>query len=80
MVKFRNSLTHYRPKREDGPAYAVPTFLASLGLTIDDAESSVRVTRRMVGEVHKQFKRKLNDGWDAERWMYFGLDFDSDKS
>jgi hypothetical protein len=80
MVKFRNFLTHYRPKKESGPGFAVPTFLASLGLTVEDAESSVKVTRKMVGEIHKQLKREMDYGWDAERWTYFGLDFDRDKT
>ncbi len=76
MIKFRNHLTHYRPKKEDGPAFAVPTFLASLGLTVEDAECSVKVTRKMVGDIHRQLKREMDYGWDAERWTYFGIDFD----
>jgi hypothetical protein len=80
MVRFRNSLTHYRPKKESGPAFAVPTFLGSLGLTVQDAERSVKVTREMVGDIHKQLNRKMDYGWDAERWTYFGLKFDSDKT
>lgn len=75
MIKFRNSLTHYRPKKEDF-AYAVPSFLASLGLTVEDAENSVKVTRKMVGDIHEQFKRELDYGWDAEQWTYFGIAFD----
>jgi hypothetical protein len=80
MVRFRNLLTHYRPKKERGPAFAVPKFLASLGLTVDDAERSLKVTRKMVGEIHKQLKREMDHGWDADRWTYFGLHFDRDKS
>ena len=60
MVKFRNLLTHYRPKKEEGPAFAVPTFLASLGLTVEDADRSVKVTRKMVGDIHKQLKREMD--------------------
>jgi hypothetical protein len=80
MVKFRNSLTHYRPKKEGGFTYVVPTFLASLGLTIEDAETSVKTTRRMVGDIHKQLNREINGGWDTERWTYFGIDFDRDRT
>ncbi|MGO9112504.1 MAG: hypothetical protein ACLP9L_25010 [Thermoguttaceae bacterium] len=80
MVSFRNVLTHYRPKKEDGPAFAVPMFLASLGLTVKDAENSVKVTRKMVGDIHKQLNREMDCGWDAERWTYFGIDFNRDKT
>jgi hypothetical protein len=80
MVKYRNSLTHYRPKREEGPAFAVPSFLTSLGLTVSDAENSVKVTRKMVGNLHEQLKREMDYGWDADRWTYFGIDFDRDKT
>jgi hypothetical protein len=77
MVKFRNSLTHYRPKKERF-AFAVPTFLVGLGLSVTDAESSVKVTRKMVGDIHEQLNREMDYGWDAERWTHFGIAFSRD--
>jgi hypothetical protein len=79
MVKWRNLLTHYRQKREPWNGFRLPTFLGSLGLTIEDGERSVRATRRMVQEIHDQFKEEMDHGWDADNWTYFGIAFERSK-
>lgn len=54
LVKLRNSLVHYKSKREEWIPPGVPTFLAELGLTPDEAEGSIKAAKRMIKELSRQ--------------------------
>jgi hypothetical protein len=54
LVKLRNSLLHYKAKREDWIPPVVPTFLLGLGLTREEGEKSIKAAKRMIRELSRQ--------------------------
>jgi hypothetical protein len=48
LVCSRNSLTHYKPRRELWRPIEVPRFLVELGLTVTAAQESVEAARSMI--------------------------------
>jgi hypothetical protein len=48
LVKRRNALVHYKPKREPWTMAGTPTFLESLGLTAEAGEDAIRSVRSLV--------------------------------
>ena len=54
----RNTLIHYKPKREPWHAPGVPTFLEGLGLSLQAAEESLLAVRTAVKELSQLMKRE----------------------
>jgi hypothetical protein len=68
LVTRRNNLVHYKPKQEPWQPPGVPSFLDSLGLTIDAAQDSVTTVRNLISKLASM------RGKDEPRWLHFGGD------
>ena len=70
LIKYRNALVHHKSKKEnwEGFEQGPPKFLHTLGLSLQEADRSVRSVRLMFIELSKIIKRKppywLRDGYD----------------
>jgi hypothetical protein len=77
LIKWRNLLAHYKHMKKEvwnrGP---VPSFLKDLGLSIPQAEESVKATRAMIDELADQLGEPVEPAiWDGDmKWSYFILD------
>jgi hypothetical protein len=75
LVRFRNKLIHYRPKREKWRGNALPpTFLSELGLSVTDAEQAIACVGGMVKAL--AVRLGAEDVWwvDADEQNYFVLE------
>ena len=68
LIKIRNKLAHYKPRREPWTVTGVkPEFLNDLGLTVEDAERSISTVRSMVTHLAKQL------GEQKPSWLEAGM-------
>lgn len=54
MLSCRNELIHHKGVREDWQQGSVPAFVAKLGLTIGDAQESLKAVEGMIRELAAQ--------------------------
>jgi hypothetical protein len=54
LVRFRNSLIHYKPRAETWETNVVPDFLTELGLTIGAAKRSLKSAEAIIVQLSKQ--------------------------
>lgn len=64
LIKFRNKLVHYKQREEHRTENGIPTSLADLGLTIEDAANSVSCVRQMISALATQL------GNDLPYWLH----------
>jgi len=63
VIKRRNALVHYKPRREQWSSPGVPTNLAELGLTLEAGEDSVNTNKCLIATLAEE----LGDGSPA--WL-----------
>ena len=74
LIKIRNRLAHYKPKRENWRGSAVPPdFLVDLGLTLEAADQSLVVVKRMVGELAGKLGEQEPWWLNSDGSDFFGL-------
>lgn len=74
LIKIRNRLAHYKPKREDWRGSGVPpSFLVDLGLTLNAADQSLVVVQSMVRELAGQLGEQEPWWLDSDGSNFFGL-------
>jgi hypothetical protein len=75
LIKIRNGLAHYKPKREDWRGSAVPPrFLVGLGLTLEAADQSLVAAKSMVRELARQLGEREPWWLDSDASNFFGLE------
>ena len=74
LIRFRNSIAHYKHRWEEWKPLVMPEFLKSLGLTIEAAEGSLKATAGML-------RALATDNGDEPSWLaaetenFFDVDF-----
>ncbi len=63
LLHNRNRLVHFRTHKEPWGSPGVPTFLTSLGLTLESAERSREAVTGMITELARQLKQ------DPPHWL-----------
>ena len=78
LIKRRNDLTHYKPRREAWQSAGVPAFLDNLGLTIDHGEASIRTAEQMIVKLAVMLGEEAPLWFLAEgRLGYFQMEIES---
>ena len=74
LIKIRNRLVHYKPKREDWRGSAVPpAFLIDLGLTLEAADQSLVIVKGMAGELASKLGEQEPRWLNSDGSNFFGL-------
>ena len=74
LIKIRNRLVHYKPKRENWRGSAVPPdFLIGLGLTLKAADQSLVVVKSMAKELASKLGERAPWWLDSDGSNFFGL-------
>jgi len=58
LVKLRNDLMHYKPKKEDWKSLELPDFIKELGLNLARAEYSLKAAKGMIESLATQLGQK----------------------
>ena len=75
LIKVRNRLAHYKPRREDWRGSTVPPdFLIDLGLTLEAADKSLIVVERMIGELAGKLGEEEPGWFHSDGSNFFGLE------
>lgn len=81
LIKTRNKLAHYKPRREPWTGSgAPPEFLNDLGLTVKDAERSVSAVRSMVTRLAEQLSEGKPSWLEAGESNFFEIERDQVES
>jgi hypothetical protein len=70
LIKYRNELIHYKGRSEEweGFEYGEPRFLKKLGLSLTEAENSLKTVSKMIIEISKMINS------DPPHWLRKGYD------
>jgi hypothetical protein len=72
LVRARNALVHYKPRKERYEGYDDPAgFAARLDLTFEDCERSLATVQGMVTELAKQLGEKTPRWFDSDSTHFF---------
>ena len=75
LIKIRNRLAHYKPRKEEWRGSAVPpSFLVGLGLTLEAADQSLVVVKNLVRELAGQLGEPEPWWLDSDASNFFGLE------
>jgi hypothetical protein len=80
LVKFRNRLVHYKPRREEWQPPGIPAFIEDLGITEDAGGASLKAVKGMVSCLSSILGRDPPHWLQGRDLNFFGVEIGNEKA
>lgn len=71
LIKYRNKLTHYKPRSENWKPPGIPDFIETLGLSEEASSKSLKTVKQMILNLASQLRLEKPYWVRAKEWSFF---------